>query len=223
MILHLVRCPLISTIQMVLPWVLRNRNISCQAIRHSILWCFGWRVAIPFLLASIVFHQAWIKINFPENYHLFYSRLFTSAIVERSHSKIETGIFKIEKTKLVAIGVPQYVKELHKFDELHHRVDGMEEKFWGPFGSCRQSLVVSEIFDHIQVNGVVAPYFCRPSSEPGYLFRGALSWGHCESGQDIAACPTRPRSASRRGPRYFRTMTLWWRFPRRYVMNWLAG
>ena len=86
--------------------------------------------------------------------------------MERLHSKIETGIFKIEKTKLVAIGVPQYVKELHKFDELHHRLDAMEEKFWGPFGSCRQSLVVSEIFDHIQVNGAVAPYFCRPSSEP---------------------------------------------------------
>jgi len=110
---------------------------ECILPGYSTFYSVVFRVAIPFLLASIVFHQDWIKGNFPENHHLFYSRLFTSGIVQRLRSKIEIGIFQNEKTKLVAIGVPQYVKELHKFDELHHRVDAMEEKFWGPFGSCR--------------------------------------------------------------------------------------
>jgi hypothetical protein len=62
-------------------------------------------------------------------------------------------------------------------------------------------------------SGWRCPYFCRPSSDPGYFFRGALTWGHSESGQDIATCPTRPRPASSSGPRYFRTMALGWRFP----------
>ena len=106
----------------------------------------------PVLLASIVFHQDWIKDNCPENHPLFYSRLFTSGIVQRLRSKVETGIFKNEKTKLVATGVPQYVKELHKFDGLFHRVNAMEEKFLGAIREL-PTKVVSEILDHIQVNG----------------------------------------------------------------------
>ena len=114
-----------------------------------------FRVAIPFLLASIVFHQDWIKDNFPENHPLFYSRLFTSGILQRLRSKVETGIYKNEKTKLVATGVPQYVKELHKFDELFHRVGAMEEKFLGVIREL-PTKVVSKILDHIQVNGAVS-------------------------------------------------------------------
>ena len=69
---------------------------ECILPGYSTFYSVVFRVAIPFLLASIVFHQDWIKGNFPENHHLFYSRLFTSGIVQRLRSKVETGIFKNE-------------------------------------------------------------------------------------------------------------------------------
>jgi len=69
---------------------------ECILPGYSTFYSVVFRVAIPFLLASIVFHQDWIKGNFPESHHLFYSRLFTSGIVQRLRSKVETGIFKNE-------------------------------------------------------------------------------------------------------------------------------
>jgi hypothetical protein len=46
------------------------------------------------------------------------------------------------------------VKELHKFDDIFHRVDAMEEKFLRAIREL-PAKVVSKILDHIQVNGAV--------------------------------------------------------------------
>jgi len=81
----------------------------------------------------------------------------------------------------------------------------MGEKFLGTIREL-PTMVVAKWNFRSYSSGWRCPYFCRPSSDPGYFFRGALTWGHSESGQDIATCPTRPRPASSSGPRYFRTM-----------------
>jgi hypothetical protein len=78
-----------------------------------------FRVALPFLLASIVFHYDWLTerdvngnyVNISSNHKFFTSRLFTSGLCAELKKDVlginVTG--KCEATGMTATGVPQSV------------------------------------------------------------------------------------------------------------------
>ena len=70
--------------------------------------CF--RVTLPYLLASLVYHREWLVKTLPGNHLLFQQRVWTSGVLERLAPKVHIGVFRNDVTKMKATGIPPYVK-----------------------------------------------------------------------------------------------------------------
>ncbi|KAH9118466.1 hypothetical protein AeMF1_008402, partial [Aphanomyces euteiches] len=69
--------------------------------------CF--RAALPFLLASLVWHYKWLEATLEKNHPLFLSSVWLSGIIPTLSSSVETGLMYNSKTKMKASGVPPHV------------------------------------------------------------------------------------------------------------------
>jgi hypothetical protein len=64
----------------------------------------GFQGCIPYLLASVVYHQEWLREHLPNQHPLFNSRMFTSELVDRLRDKVLVGHIKCLSTGLTATG-----------------------------------------------------------------------------------------------------------------------
>jgi hypothetical protein len=76
---------------------------------YSSFYPKSFRPVIPFLLASLVFHQSYLAEKLPRNHALFTQRVWTSGILTRLKDKVLTGCGKNEVSKLCATGIPPFV------------------------------------------------------------------------------------------------------------------
>ena len=74
--------------------------------------CF--KPAIPFLIASIVFHREWLRVRLPGQHPLFQSRIWTSGMIGKHVSNVVTGIGRNVRSGLVATGVPPHLILAHR-------------------------------------------------------------------------------------------------------------
>lgn len=65
----------------------------------------SFRCTLPFLLASVVYHNAWLRANLDARHPLFNSRLYTAGYYQKFADKVLTGNIRCEASKLVATGV----------------------------------------------------------------------------------------------------------------------
>ena len=63
-----------------------------------------FRQAVPFLLASIVYHHQWLTDNLPSNHPLFTSRVWTTPRFGELKSRVHAGVLKNKTTGLMATG-----------------------------------------------------------------------------------------------------------------------
>jgi hypothetical protein len=82
--------------------------------------CF--RVAIPYLLASLVYHSEWLQSTLPAQHPLFLQRVWTSGIISRLKSKVHLGRVFNQATGMKSTGIPPSVVILGEFSELKARV-----------------------------------------------------------------------------------------------------
>lgn len=65
--------------------------------------------ALPFLLASLVYHEDWLKKKLCHGHPLFSSLLFSSAAIGKYRGHCHTGIAKSNRSTLVATGIPPHL------------------------------------------------------------------------------------------------------------------
>lgn len=107
----------------------------------------SFQVALPYLLASLVYHQDWLVATLPADHPLFNQRVWTSGIVERLKDKVLTGVFRNPVSKMTATGVPPHVA-------LSNKVSGLQESVSNKVDNLPRE-VTREVLDHCQVNGAV--------------------------------------------------------------------
>jgi hypothetical protein len=113
-----------------------------------------FRVAIPFLLASLVYHLDWLKTKLSPNHVLWMQRVYTSNVLEKLKSKVFVGIFANKVTNLKASGVPPYVILNHRLCELECNLVRIEGTIVKEIQSLPTS-VCDEVLKHCSVNGAV--------------------------------------------------------------------
>jgi len=88
-----------------------------------LLYPESFRVALPFLLASLLYHWDYIIANFAGSHPIRSSRLFTlsASRIAELKAQVHTGTFKNPITGMVAKGVPQQVRILHRIDCLERQ------------------------------------------------------------------------------------------------------
>ena len=101
----------------------------------------SFRVALGYLLASLVYHREWLRTNLPINHPLFLTRVMTSGILNRLASRVVTGVFMNKVTGMNASGVPEHVKLAHKLNEMELRLQNLKILLFPLLKSCRRRCV----------------------------------------------------------------------------------
>ena len=120
---------------------------------------------LPFLLASLFFHENYLKSIFPNSHPLWLSRVFSNNILIADMRKI---VMDPNKLKLVqndiisATGVPPHILHNIRMENLESAVEGLNNKMCNFEVLCQTTLpsavansVVTEISNNLVVNGAV--------------------------------------------------------------------
>jgi hypothetical protein len=82
----------------------------------------GMKSATPFLVASVVFHQTWIRRNLSSNHHIFSSRFWCSRHLSDLTSQVKVGIGKNTDTGLIATGLPRHIVQAYEISQLQNQI-----------------------------------------------------------------------------------------------------
>ncbi len=88
-----------------------------------------FKVALPFLLASIVHHQDWLNATLPKNHPFFSHRMYLSGLLHRLKAKVHVGHFKNEVSNLQATGIPPYVMLANRMYFLEKEMAAMKRVY----------------------------------------------------------------------------------------------
>jgi hypothetical protein len=78
--------------------------------------------ATPFLVASVIYHQDWIRDNLRPTHPIFSSRLWTSTYLRSLKDSVVTGINRTDSSSLVATGLPRHIVQANQISELESEV-----------------------------------------------------------------------------------------------------
>lgn len=81
------------------------------------------KLAIPFLIASVVFHWDWIKANLPSNHKIFSSKFATGNFGELWRSKVQLSLNKCPHTGMVAQSVPKVIQMMFILNEISRKLN----------------------------------------------------------------------------------------------------
>jgi hypothetical protein len=86
----------------------------------------NFRLAIPYLLANLTYHKQWLIDSLDLNHPLFLSRVWTTGILSRALTKLQSGCMKNTVTGMTATGVPSTVFLLTRIEALERGQDRFE-------------------------------------------------------------------------------------------------
>jgi hypothetical protein len=121
--------------------------------------CF--KQTIPFLLASLVHHEPWMRQNFPPTHPIFSSILFSGNYLETLllRGKALVGEGRCPKTQLLATGIPQHLAIVNQLVEASRQSFDQGEQLKNAMEFMSEELpnkVVQEVLNHCAVQGAVA-------------------------------------------------------------------
>jgi hypothetical protein len=64
---------------------------------------------LPTLLATVVYHSDWCRINIPPHFNLFTSYFWTNNYQLKLRSKVHTGVYYNDDSRLAASGMPTHI------------------------------------------------------------------------------------------------------------------
>jgi hypothetical protein len=117
--------------------------------------CF--KQVIPYLIASLLYHEAWMRSNFSNNHPIFSSPLFTLlSSTQRaellSHVKVSKN--RDNESNMIATGVPTHLIIANEISDLKSDWNNKWENF-GKEVTKLPEMVTSNILERAQVNGAL--------------------------------------------------------------------
>lgn len=125
--------------------------------------CF--RCTLPFLLASVVYHDSWLRANLDSRHPLFNSRLYAGGFFAKYADKVLVGRVECQETGMVATGVPSHIMLSKTVSDLSKRLDAIEcghkrrhEEILTAFSDLKETLpkmLRTDILQNFEVNGAL--------------------------------------------------------------------
>jgi len=124
----------------------------------------GFRFAIPFLLASLVYHSEWLNNNLPRTHPYFNCAFYRHSYGVSLKPRVLLGLNKCATTGMQATGIPPHMATAYRVSEVEKSIQRMNED-----NATRHSeiqamsstmlttlprLVVNEIREHCVVTGM---------------------------------------------------------------------
>ena len=114
----------------------------------------NFRVALPYLLASLAYHHDWLLETLSPNHPLFLQRVWTSGILQRLRPKVLTGVFRNDVSRMNATGVPPNVILANRMSSLEANVGNLSRDMRGMQTTLPEALC-TRMLDKFTVNGAV--------------------------------------------------------------------
>lgn len=80
------------------------------------------KAAIPFMIASVIYHSDWLEKNLPKNHPYFTSKIYTEGFINTWKDKVSLSKRFCPITRLQMSGVPKYAQISQHVAELHETV-----------------------------------------------------------------------------------------------------
>ena len=126
---------------------------------------FSATQCLPLLVASIVFHESFLRSALSANHPLFFCELFASGIIQILRGRAITGVFKCPHTGLLASGIPTFLVTAVRLDQLIGDFNSFKGELKELLSSSQGSLqgalektpeqVVEVLRKHFMIEGVV--------------------------------------------------------------------
>ena len=82
----------------------------------------SFQTCIPFLLASLVYHQDWLRSHLHQSHPLFSQRVFTSGSLERLKPSVIAGYGVDETFGMMATGIPHHILLAEKIRSVEYEM-----------------------------------------------------------------------------------------------------
>ena len=117
----------------------------------------SYQSVLPYLVASLVYHQKFLKEQLPQDHPIFNSRLFKGDYLNRLTPLVRTGIMNCG-SGMVATGVPTHLSTTAKIEEIKSALVGWIDEQNKQFQKLHDQVptaVVERIFENCTVNGAI--------------------------------------------------------------------
>jgi len=102
----------------------------------------SFQAVIPYLLASVIFHADWIKINYPSQHPIFNTRFWTNNYFIKYRQCIITGDFSNETSRMKATGVSGVMRKMYL---LEKKIDSIQNNLLSNSPSVNNSACLSNV------------------------------------------------------------------------------
>lgn len=110
--------------------------------------------ALPFLLASVCYHEQWLADNLPSQHPLFSTYLFTSGAVATLKAHVIGGCNRCPVTGLIATGIPPHLAVSNELTAVVQQTQLMKEAL---LSRCAElpSELASVLLSKFSINGAI--------------------------------------------------------------------
>jgi hypothetical protein len=127
----------------------------------------GMKAALPYLLASLIHHEKFLRITFREDHPIFKSRVFSHTLIDTLRGSPLLRIGRCPDTDMVSTGIPPHLalaEQVFRLEEkqkyMDQKLDTLQEHMENEFARNVASKVVQEIQDNFTIDGM-APVSMR--------------------------------------------------------------
>ncbi len=114
--------------------------------------CF--KKVFPYLLASLLFHEQFLRRNLDSRHPLFQARVFANNyLLQQLKQSILTGIGKCPNTGMIATGIPPHLAIAAEMDQLRNKLTHLEEEV-NALPVKTAQVVDAELRKEFVINGV---------------------------------------------------------------------
>ena len=110
--------------------------------------------ALPHLLASICYHESWLRATLAPNHPLFTTQLFASGHAAALRPHVVTGCRRCEVTGMEATGVPPHLVLANELNALASRTDQLKEELLQRYSDLPNQLA-NVMLSKLTINGAV--------------------------------------------------------------------
>ncbi len=117
-----------------------------------------FKQALPYLLASLIYHMDFLRATLSRNHPLFQQRVYTSGIEKKLKPLILNGHFSHPVSRMKATGIPIHVLLNKKLNDLQGSVDILHDSLAAKFQELKSQIpqaVCDLVLAQCQVNGAV--------------------------------------------------------------------
>jgi hypothetical protein len=86
----------------------------------------GMKSALPYLLASIIHHEEFLRRNLHPEHPIFGARVFQHSLIDTLRGSTVTGIGRCSHTDMVATGVPPHLALAEQMYQLQEKNKKLE-------------------------------------------------------------------------------------------------